>query len=41
MIRVISRAITIALIAGVVAVWAFTLRPQSLGGPNPELRSLL
>lgn len=33
MIRLLSRALTVILLAGVVLVWAFTLRPQALGGP--------
>ena len=33
MIRLFSRALTLTLIGGVVVVWAFTLRPQALGGP--------
>jgi len=32
-IRLLSRVLTITLIGGVVVFWAFTLRPQSLGGP--------
>lgn len=33
MIRIVGKAVSLALIATVVVVWAFTLRPQALGGP--------
>jgi signal peptidase I len=33
MIRGLFRAFSLILIGGVVLIWAFTLRPQTLGGP--------
>lgn len=33
MIRVLWKAFSLTLVAAVVVTWAFTLRPQALGGP--------
>lgn len=33
MIRVLWKVVSLALLGAVVVVWAFTLRPQALGGP--------